>query len=152
MYLDEVIEEVVRAARVLAARTQVGIEVRAAGSAAFTGDEELVRRLIVNLLDNAVRHAPAGTSVVVELQPQGDGYAISISDRGSGIPAAIQPHLFERFYRGDDARARTDGGGGGAGLGLALARWIANIHGGDVRLAASSDRGTTFTAVLPHSG
>jgi heavy metal sensor kinase len=152
MYLDEVIEEVVRAARVLAASTQVGIEVRAAGSAAFTGDEELVRRLIVNLLDNAVRHAPAGTSVVVELQPQGDGYAISISDRGSGIPAAIQPHLFERFYRGDDARARTDGGGGGAGLGLALARWIANIHGGDVRLAASSDRGTTFTAVLPHSG
>jgi signal transduction histidine kinase len=152
MYLDEVIDEVVRAARVLAARKQVGIDLTAAGSAAFTGDEELVRRLIVNLLDNAVRHAPAGTSVSVDLQQQGGSYAIAISDRGSGIPADVQPHLFERFYRGDDARARTDGGDGGAGLGLALARWIANVHGGDVRLAASSEHGTTFTAVLPHSG
>src|SRR5688572_32839767 len=146
MYLDEVIEEVVRAARVLSATKEVVIELETATSAAFTGDEDLVRRLVANLLDNAVRHAPAGSAVRVDLRSVTQGYAITVSDRGPGISSEIQEHIFERFYRGDAARTRSDGG---AGLGLALARWIANVHGGDVTLVRSSDEGTTFTAVLP---
>jgi signal transduction histidine kinase len=62
----------------------------------------------------------------------------------------MQPHIFERFYRGDVGR-RHNQSDGGAGLGLALARWIANLHGGDVTLARSSDAGTTFTVSLPVS-
>jgi two-component system OmpR family sensor kinase len=146
MYLDEVIEEVVRAARVLSATKEVVIELETATSAAFTGDEDLVRRLVANLLENAVRHAPAGSAVRVDLRKVTQGYAISVSDRGPGISSEIQEHIFERFYRGDAARTRSDGG---AGLGLALARWIANVHGGDVTLVRSSEEGTTFTAFLP---
>ena len=82
----------------------------------------------------------------VALERAGDGYAISVSDQGPGIPPDIQPHIFERFYRGDAARAPADGG---AGLGLALARWIASVHGGDVKLARSSAAGTTFTRASP---
>ena len=147
MYLDEVLDDVVRAARVLAAPRGISIEMQGVSSAAYVGDEHLIRRVIVNLLDNAIRHAPAGTAVGAELEQTADGYAISISDRGPGIPPDVQPHIFERFYRGDAARqrARSDG----AGLGLALARWIAIVHGGDVKLARTSETGTTFVVQLP---
>jgi heavy metal sensor kinase len=151
MYLDEVVHDVVRASRVLASTKDVAIELATTSSAGFTGDEELVRRLVVNLLDNAVRHAPSGSTVQVDLDNVRDGYIVSITDRGPGIPAAIQEHIFERFYRGDTARTRTVHGDEGAGLGLALARWIANVHGGDVSLVRSSEHGTTFSAFLPHS-
>jgi heavy metal sensor kinase len=150
LYLDEVTDDAARAARVLAAAKQVTIDVTSALSAAMIGDEDLLRRLLGNLLDNAVRHAPRGSIVRVDLKAERGGYAISISDSGPGIPADIRPHIFERFYRGDAARARTAGANAGAGLGLALARWIARVHGGDVVLAHSSDTGTTFTAFLPY--
>jgi len=114
----------------------------------FNGDEDLIRRLLVNLLDNAIRHAPRGSTVRAELEQTRDGYAISISDQGPGIPVDIRPHIFERFYRGDAARGRGQSNAG-AGLGLALARWIASVHGGDVTLARSSEAGTTFTISLP---
>jgi two-component system OmpR family sensor kinase len=150
MYLDEVVDEVVRAGRVLAATRQVSIELTAAGSASFVGDEDLLRRLVGNLVDNAVRHAPAGSTVHVALERASSGYAITVSDSGPGIPPDAQPHLFERFYRGDAARGRGAGGDGGAGLGLALSRWIAQIHRGDLRLVRSSAaEGTTFSAFLP---
>jgi heavy metal sensor kinase len=149
MYLDEVVDDVVRAARVLAAPKAVSIELTAENSAAFTGDEDLLRRLVGNLLHNAVRHAPPHSVVSVSLEREGDGYTITITDRGPGIPSEIQPRIFERFYRGDAARAR-DGWSDGAGLGLALSRWIANVHQGDVRLVRSSDEGTTFAVMLPH--
>jgi two-component system OmpR family sensor kinase len=148
MYLDEVVDEVVRAARVLASPKDVSIEPTTVSSAVFTGDEDLIRRLLVNLLDNAVRHAPRGSTVRADLERAPDGYAISITDQGPGIPSAMQPHIFERFYRADAARGRGQSDGG-AGLGLALARWIASVHGGDVTLARSCPTGTTFTVSLP---
>ena len=150
MYLDEVVDDVVRAARVLAATKEVAIDLATTRSATFTGDEDLVRRLVVNLLDNAVRHGPAGSTVKIDLQRAPEGYVISITDQGPGIPAEIQERIFERFYRGDTARARGERPDGGAGLGLALARWIANVHDGDVTLESSSAAGTTFTAFLRH--
>jgi heavy metal sensor kinase len=149
MYLDEVVEDVVKGARVLASARDVSIDATTSPSAAFTGDEELIRRLMVNLLDNAIRYAPARSTVHVDLAQATGGYALSISDHGSGIPVEVQPHIFERFYRADAARTRRDGLDGGAGLGLALARWIAEVHGGHLALAQSSDAGTTFTAFLP---
>ena len=149
MYLDEVLEDVVRAARVLADTKDVAIDLEAASSAALTGDEDLLRRLAGNLLDNAIRHAPAGSRVAVRLDRVTGGFALSVSDRGPGIPAEMQPHIFERFYRGDHARARGGRADGGAGLGLALSRWIAQVHHGDVTLLRSSDEGTSFRAFLP---
>ena len=146
MYLDEVVDDAVRAARVLADARQVRIELTTIPSASFCGDEELVRRLVGNLLDNAVRHTRPGSVVHVSLAHDTAQYLLSVTDAGAGITPEIQPHIFERFFRGDAARTSTDGG---AGLGLALARWIARAHGGDVTLVRSSDDGTTFAATLP---
>ena len=147
MYLDEVVDDVVRAIRVLAGTKRVSIEFTTVRSASFTGDEELVRRLVGNLLDNAIRYAPPDSQVQVAVTQESTGYRVSVTDAGDGIPADMQPHIFERFFRVDAARTPA----GGAGLGLALARWIARAHGGDVMLVSSSHEGTTFAAVLPHS-
>jgi heavy metal sensor kinase len=149
MYLDEVVDDVVRAARVLADTKQVSVELATIQSASFTGDEELVRRLIGNLLDNAVRHTPPRSVVHVTLVHESNRYVLSVTDTGEGIAPDAQPHIFERFFRGDVARTSADGG---AGLGLALARWIARAHEGDVTLVRSSHEGTTFAAVLPSPG
>jgi signal transduction histidine kinase len=151
MYLDEIIDEVVRAARVVALTKDVGIEVESVQSAALTGDEELIRRLVGNLLDNAVRHSPRGSVVRIDLKNASGRYVISVSDSGPGIPPENQPYIFERFYRADSSRSRTRPDPG-AGLGLALSRWIAKVHGGDVMLSRSSSAGSTFTVVLPPPG
>jgi heavy metal sensor kinase len=148
MYLDEVIEEVVSAARVVASTTNVAIDFDGMSSASFVGDEELIRRLIMNLLDNAVRHSPPGSIVRVELRAIGDRYVVAVIDRGGGIPKDSQPHIFERFYRADASRTRGQAATG-AGLGLSLVRWVANRHGGDVALTHSSEAGSTFTVTLP---
>jgi heavy metal sensor kinase len=149
MYLDEVVDDVVRAARVLADGKEVSIEAPTIDSASFSGDEELVRRLISNLLDNAVRHARERSVVDVKLTHEPTGYVLSVTNAGEPIPSEIQDHIFERFFRGDTARTPVDGR---AGLGLALARWVARAHGGDVTLVRSSPDGTTFAAVLPGQG
>ena len=150
MYLDEVVDDVVKAARVLASTQDVSIEAVTIRSVSITGDEDLLRRLIVNLLDNAIRYTSPGSTVRVDLEPAAGGYALSISDRGPGIPADVQTHIFERFYRADTARTRREDGNSGAGLGLALSRWIAEVHGGHLTLARSSEAGTTFTAFIPN--
>ena len=149
MYLDEVIDDVVRASRVVAATRQVSIAVECIRPAPFTGDEDLIRRLLINVLDNAVRFSHTGGSVRVALDRSGGEYAVSVSDEGPGIAPEVQSRIFERFYRVDAARTREGVSDGGAGLGLALARWIANVHGGEIRLAASSRVGSTFVIALP---
>ncbi len=147
MYLDEVIHEVVSAARVMASTKNVTIEYETIEPAALTGDEELIRRLVANLLDNAVRHTPVGTVVCIRLRRVSDKYEISVTDRGPGIPVDSQARIFERFYQVDVSRSRQ-ASTGGAGLGLALARWIAQVHDGDLSLTRSSEAGSTFTALL----
>lgn len=148
MYLDEVTDDVVRAARVMAAARGVSIVSRTVAPAPFTGDEDLIRRLIINIVDNAARFSPPEGTVRVALDHVSGMYTISISDEGPGIAPDAQRRIFERFYRVPDA-AGNGGGDGGAGLGLALARWIARAHGGDITLAASSSLGSTFVATLP---
>ena len=149
MYLDEVIDEVVAGARVLASAKDVRIVCSGSRSAVFVGDEALIQRMIMNLLDNAARHSPPGAVVSVELQVAVAGYVIVVADQGPGIPPESQPHIFERFYRVDASRGSTDGG---AGLGLALVRWVADLHGGKVTLTSSSITGSTFTVELPSTG
>jgi two-component system, OmpR family, sensor kinase len=148
LYFDELIHEVVAAARILAATRQVTIDVTQVPPVSITGDEELLRRLIVNLLDNAIRHSPDGGRVHVELHATDARCHFTVTDSGPGIPEESQPHIFERFYRVDASRARG-GTDGGAGLGLALVRWVATVHGGEVELSRSSAQGSSFTVVLP---
>jgi two-component system, OmpR family, sensor kinase len=147
LYLNELVDEVARDARVLSARAGVRIDVDPAPDAPFVGDEHLLKRLIMNLVDNAIRHTPAGGAVRLSLAPDGTGFVLTVSDTGGGIPHAAQAHIFERFYRSDASRIRRDDRG--AGLGLAIARWIAEAHAGTLELVNSSSHGTVMRLTLP---
>jgi heavy metal sensor kinase len=153
-YLDELITETARAADVLASRKKVAITVAPVAETPFQGDEGLLRQMLLNLLDNAVKHTPAGGSIHVSLAREDARYSITVSDTGTGIPVEAQPHIFERFYRVDKARSRAEavhGGSSGAGLGLSIASWIAEAHGGHLVLQHSGEAGSTFVASLPLS-
>src|ERR1017187_9557715 len=92
---------------------------------ALRGDAELLRRLVMNLLDNAIRYTPPGGQVSAALEAEDSRFRICIADTGVGIAPDAAPHVFERFYRADTARSRQDGG---FGLGLAIVKWIAESH------------------------
>jgi heavy metal sensor kinase len=150
LYLEETVAECVRAVRSLAARHEIEIQYRDGGEELpFRGDEGLIQRMILNLLDNAIKYTPAGGRVSVDVARAGAGYAVKIADTGIGVPADAQPHIFERFFRVDKARSRGNDTGGGAGLGLSIASWIAELHGGRITLESSNARGSTFVITLP---
>ena len=151
LYLEEIVDETVRASRVLARARGVTIACDGLESAPFEGDEDLLRRIIRNLVDNAVRYAPAESTVSVTLAEKLGGYVITVSDNGPGIPADARARVFERFFRVDVARSRSETDSGGAGLGLSIARWAAQQHSGDVSLVESTGRLTTFRVDLPAS-
>ena len=148
-YLDEAAGECVRAVRSIAARRGVEVEFKQDGEMPLRGDESLVRRMILNLLDNAIKFTPPGGRVEVAAGRGGADYFVRIKDTGAGIPADAQPHVFERFYRADRARSRDGEDGCGAGLGLSIAAWIAAAHGGRVALERSDPRGSCFVVTLP---
>ena len=105
--------------------------------------------MLLNLLDNAIKYTPECGRITVACQRNGKEYGVSISDTGSGIPAELRPRIFERFFRVDKARSRSENDDGGAGLGLAISRWIAEAHLGRLELTRSDSTGSTFTACLP---
>lgn len=114
------------------------------------GDEALLHRLVLNLLDNAIKHSPAGTCVDAGLDASETGYRLWVQDTGPGIPEDVQPHVFDRFVRADRSRVRdAQTLTSGAGLGLAIARWIAEAHGGHLALARSGPAGSRFELRLP---
>jgi len=119
----------------------------------FRGDENLLRRLLLNLVDNAIKYTPKGGAVTISCKRDGKRYIMTVSDTGPGIPAEAQTQIFERFYRADSARSRAeeeDGGlTSGAGLGLSIARWVAEAHEGTLELLHSSTAGSVFQLALP---
>jgi signal transduction histidine kinase len=109
------------------------------------GDKRMIRRMVANLIDNAIKYTPPGGSVNVRLSRDGSNrILLTVSDSGIGITPEDLPRIFDRFYRGDRSRSEA-----GLGLGLSLARAIARAHGGDITVASIPDRGTTFTVTLP---
>ena len=145
-YFNDLLAECCRSVQALARARRISLECRSAGDISFRGDEELLRRLIVNLLDNAIRYTPEDGSVTASLEASGPELRIQVSDTGAGIPPEAAPHLFERFYRADEARSRQ---AGGSGLGLAIVKWIAESHHGAVALTSRPGAGSTFTVTLP---
>jgi signal transduction histidine kinase len=136
--------------RALAAQRDIRIELEPLADAPARGDPELIGRLLLNLLDNAIKYSPKGSTVTVSLSEREQSYQVSVADRGAGIPADALPFVFDRFYRVDKARSRTDFSlTSGAGLGLALARWIAEAHGGRLEIVRSDATGSEFRFTLP---
>jgi len=105
-----------------------------------------MHQVVANLLDNAVRHSPAGGTVELRAISDRAGITIEVCDEGPGISEEEKNMVFERFYRSDSARSSKDGG---AGLGLAIARWIVDLHGGDIRVETRRPHGCRMVVVLP---
>ena len=143
-YLDELAHECVRGVSVVARTRQVEASCAATEDLQYRGDEGLVRRLMVNLLQNAVEHAPSGGHVALAVQSRDGSIVIRVTDNGPGIPVADRERVFGRFVRLPGA-TRTQG----AGLGLPIARWIAEAHGGRLVLVTADPGCTVFEAVLP---
>ena len=148
-YLDELVGECVHATRSLALAKNITLTAETGEELPVRADEALLRRMILNLLDNAIKYTPKGGRVKVSCERAESEYALSVSDTGPGIPAELQGKVFERFFRADTARTRSEGDGVGAGLGLSIARWIAEAHQGRLILARSDANGSTFTAYVP---
>ena len=150
IYLEEVVDDVARSVRHIAERQSVTITLDDLVEAPVLGDADLLGRLVLNLLDNAIKHSPPGSTIRVSLTRDGEVFRVSVVDQGAGIPAESRDRVFERFFRVDEARTREDGGQTtGAGLGLAIARRIAEIHGGTLELTASGPGHTEFRFELP---
>jgi heavy metal sensor kinase len=147
-YLDELAGECAQSMRSIAEEKGISLKVSAPEELKIFADESLLRRMLINLMSNAIKYAPAGGRVEVACRQVPGGAELSVSDNGPGIPPEQQQRIFERFFRGDQARTRT-GDDGGAGLGLSIARWIAEVHNGRLNLAKSDSTGSTFTAWLP---
>ena len=149
-YLDELMAETVRAARVLAVPKEVTISFSHPAETPYFGDEGLLRQMVLNLLDNAIRHTPAAGRVSLHLSRRDSSHLITVADTGSGIPDEAQPLIFQRFYRVDESRTRAcEGACSGAGLGLSIARWIAEAHQGNLVLHKSDQTGSVFAVTLP---
>ncbi len=138
------LEEVVARWRPLAATRGLGLETHLPDSGRVRGDADLLRRVLDNLLDNAVKHSPTGGAIGVSASLSGGEWRVAVSDQGPGISPELRARLFERFARGDPARTRESGG---AGLGLALAAAIITAHGGS--LTVEDGPGARFLLRLP---
>jgi len=148
VYLDELAADVLRRTRSLAISKGIALTSSIQPELPLQADEDLLRRMLLNLLDNAIKYTPAGGKVNVDCQREGNAYVLRVTDTGPGIPQELQARIFERFFRADKARSRSDGDTGGAGLGLSIALWIAEAHHGRLELTRSDASGTAFTAFL----
>jgi signal transduction histidine kinase len=156
VFLDDITLDAAETARVIADRKSVRLEVADFEEAAVNADPELLRQLVMILLDNAIKFTPSGGVVRVQVLSRGQIAELIVSDTGVGIPPDQVAHVFERFYRGDPSRTRgaaspTDPSTG-AGLGLSIAQWIAEEHGGTIGITSEPGQGTRVTAqfdVLP---
>jgi len=112
----------------------------------IAGDVGMIERLLTNLIDNAVRHTPVNGNVTVSLSQQNGVVRVLVADSGPGIPPEDLPHLFERFYIGDESRSRAREG---SGLGLAISRRIVELHAGEIGVLMTSSSGSVFFVDLP---
>ena len=124
------------------------LEVSLAAGLPIEGNPDELHRLVLNLLENAARHTPEGTTIWLVTKREDDDAVIEVSDDGPGIPAEMRDQVFGRFVRGEGP-ADTAGSSGGSGLGLAIVRAVAESHGGSVEVGDSPHGGARFVARLP---
>jgi two-component system OmpR family sensor kinase len=140
--LDIVCLDVLQQGRAL--RNEVKVVMGLEDQVSVSGDRDQIKQMVLNLVENAVKYSPAGGEVTLSVYKNGSFAEVKVEDTGPGIPPEILPHIFERFYRGDNRSLM-----GGTGLGLAIASRIARAHGGDIEAASEMGEGTTFVVKLP---
>jgi len=152
LYLDELVTDTCRAIRSLAAQRRINLVCETTGEIPYVGDAVLLERLVMNLVDNAIKYSDADGTVSVRLRRNVRETSLVVENGGCGIPPDARSHVFDRFYRVDAARThgtRVASATSGSGLGLAIAKWIAELHGGALELTESGPARTVFTFRLP---
>ncbi|GAC1373417.1 MAG: ATP-binding protein [Ktedonobacteraceae bacterium] len=145
--LDLLVGAVVANAEMLALERDITIQVQQMGAVTIQGDEARLIQAIMNLLDNALLYTNAGGRVTLSIEKKPNMVILRIIDTGIGIAPEHTPYIFERFYRIDPARVRTEGNS--SGLGLAIVKWIIQAHGGSIRVESKVGKGSTFSVTLP---
>jgi heavy metal sensor kinase len=144
--LEQLLREVCTQLKVMADSRPIEVRLVPTESISIQGDPELLRRLLLNLGDNAIKYTQPKGSVTFSLQREGKWASILVSDTGIGIPGEEQERIFQPFYRTAEARSLAEGG---TGLGLSLARSIAMAHGGTIQVQSAPGRGSTFQVLIP---
>jgi heavy metal sensor kinase len=147
-YLEELVAGCVHSVRSLALARHIKLSLDAHGELPICADEVLLRRMLLNLLDNALKYTPEDGKVAVSCVSAPPWYEVKVFNSGPAIPREMAVRIFERFFRADPARSWTTQNGG-AGLGLSIARWIAEAHHGRLELVRSDAGGNTFKVSLP---
>jgi len=110
------------------------------------GDADRLRQVLDNLINNAIRYTPAGGRIDLSLHCHQNEALITVADTGQGIAPEDLPHIFDRFYRANKARTRSDGG---SGLGLSIVEWLVEAHQGHIDVQSTPGRGSVFQIHLP---
>jgi len=147
IFLDDIAIDAAGAARVVARQKGVDVAVDDFEEAPVVGDPSLIRQLVMIVLDNAVKFTDEGGQVRVGVSMQEGAPTFSVEDTGIGIKQEDVPRVFQRFFRGETARSRTEG----AGLGLSIASWIAREHGANILLTSQPGEGTRVIVTFPRT-
>ncbi|MEB3319496.1 MAG: HAMP domain-containing sensor histidine kinase [Cyanobium sp.] len=145
--LGELVEQVWSGLRPLADQRGISLALHQQQALPIAADGSRLHRALLNLIDNAVRFSPDGTPVTITLSSRGGWCQLSVRDRGPGLSETDLEHLFERFYRGDPSRVRSQRSG--SGLGLSIVQQIAITHGGRVQASNHPDGGAQLDLILP---
>jgi heavy metal sensor kinase len=146
VYFDALVTDAAAGMRRLAEAKGLTLEARLEQDVAIIGDPARLRQLVLNLLGNAVKYTAEGGHITVTLGENAGWAILEVVDTGIGIASEDLPHIFDRFFRADKARARAEGG---TGLGLAIARWCAEAHGGRIEVDSHPGKGSVFRVWLP---
>ncbi len=144
--LDTILLEVMQQMQVLASG-KIDLRLEEIDQVMVNGDRDRLKQVILNLISNAINYTPAGGKVRVWLSKPDGRACLRVEDSGPGIQPDDLPHIFDRFYRGDPSRKRTENSG--FGLGLSIAKWIVDRHGGQIEVESQVGKGTQFTVWLP---
>ncbi len=143
--VDAMLQRVNDAQAPLAAKKSLDLRVHACPPTEIVGNPDQLERIVTNIVENAIRYTGPGGTVDVSCTNDHTNVRIVVRDSGAGIPSEFRERIFDRFWRGDNART----GDGGTGLGLAIARALARRHGGEIAVASEPGRGSVFTLSLP---
>jgi heavy metal sensor kinase len=151
IYLEDILNDTVKAFRSIASKRGIDLSLETKNEMPMKADEQMLKRLFANLIDNAIKHTKTKVNIIASLE--NGTYKIDFSDDGEGIAVEDQTQIFERFYRVDKARSRQKEAtvGSGAGLGLSISKWISEIHNGTLELTKSDLHGSVFSVTFPQS-
>jgi heavy metal sensor kinase len=144
--LQKLMEEMYEESIILASTKSITVQLQKADPAMILGDEQRLRQMLLNLIDNAIKYSQYNGAINLSLVKNNGRATITVADNGIGIPAEEVPRIFDRFYRVDRARSREMGG---AGLGLSITRWIVQAHGGNLTVKSEVNKGSEFMVVFP---